>query len=88
MAFERCFARGDWAPIGEYFAEDAIYEIQAPEHERLATIQHGRESVVACFDWIMGAFDRKFEERQLVRIPGPVERVDAVYLHGVAVYRW
>ena len=83
-AFEEAYRSRRFSSLEDHFTPDAVYEIQGPgvvpqRHE-------GRDAVFSYMEWITDAFDRRFEERQLLRVAGPTERDGAVELAGIAVY--
>ena len=84
-AFEEAYKSDDWAPIGPYFADDAVYEIPgmpAPIGGRFA----GRAAILAYFKRVLDSFDRRFATRSLALIDGPREDGDTVWLRGSGVY--
>jgi len=61
-AFEVTFDNDDWAPIEQFFAEDAIYE--APRGGQVA----GRAAIMAQFKESLDAFDRTFPVKRVIEV--------------------
>ncbi len=85
IKFEQAYASGDWSVVGPCFTEDAVYAItgapgMAGEHE-------GRAAVLAHFDGMTRAFDKRFASREVLALEGPEVRGDHVYMRWAAIYR-
>jgi hypothetical protein len=83
-AFEQAYRSDDWAPIAEFFSEDAVYEADLPEPMggRFA----GRDAILAYFKRVLDAFDRRFASREVSLLAGPREDADSVWIRGGASY--
>ncbi len=83
-AFEKAYESDDWTEVGEFFREDAVYEIGLPLLGRARC--DGRDEIVAWFKEVLDRFDRRFETRTLDLLDGPKEEGDEVWIHGAARY--
>jgi ketosteroid isomerase-like protein len=84
-AFEKAVAENDWAAVEPHFTEDAVYEIFGPPP--FAGRHSPRSDVLAYLRASLDGFDRRFDERELEVLEGPVERGDSVWLRWRATYR-
>lgn len=83
-AFERAFESDDWNEVGEFFAEDAVYEVGLPMLG--ASRVEGRAAILAWFREVLDRLDRRFATRELTLLEGPKEEGDRVWLRGTATY--
>jgi SnoaL-like domain len=81
--FERSYADRDWSRLASYFAADAVYECREPQE--LAFHVEGRDAILARFDEVANAFDRRFDSRSMTLDP-PREQGTHVSVTGVAIY--
>lgn len=66
--FERTLADDDWSRLRAYFADDAVYEVQAPLFGcRLV----GPQAIFAGMKKSLDGFDRRFEGRDIAVTDGP-----------------
>jgi SnoaL-like domain len=84
-AFEKAFADDDWALVEPCFTEDATYEVglEAP----MGGVFQGRAAILAYFEEVVNAFDRKFASREIALLEGPKVEGDSVWIRGSATYR-
>jgi hypothetical protein len=60
--FERTYKDDDWQRLKQYFADDAVYEVQnAP----IACRIQGRDAILAGIRKSLDGFDRKFDVRRI-----------------------
>lgn len=83
-AFEKAYESDDWSEVAEYFAEDAVYEINLPILG--ADRCKGRDEIIAWFKSVLDRFDRRFETRNLFLLEGPKEDGNEVWIKGNATY--
>jgi len=81
--FERSYADRNWARLRSYFTSDAVYECKSPE--ALAFRVVGRDAVLARFETVTDAFDRRFDSRSISFAPAMVEG-QRVSISGVVLY--
>lgn len=84
-AFEKGFESDDWADVEAWFAEDAVYEVEL--NPPMGGRFEGRGAILAYFPFVLDAFDRHFESRELALLDGPTETDDSVWIRGTATYR-
>ena len=84
-AFEKAFANDDWSLVEPYFTDDAVYEVGA--EPPMGGVFEGRAAILAYFEQVVNAFDRKFASRELALLEGPKEEGDSVWIRGTATYR-
>jgi hypothetical protein len=84
-AFEKAYESDDWSEVGIHFADGAVYEVELdpPMGGRF----EGRAAILDYFRFVLDAFDRRFESRELALLDGPTEKGDSVWLRGAATYR-
>lgn len=84
-AFEKSYADDDWSHVRPFFSDDAVYEVELgpPFGGRF----EGRDAILAYFRRILDGFDRRFAERRVTLLEGPVERGGEVWVRGRAAYR-
>jgi hypothetical protein len=84
-AFEKACASDDWSLLEPYFTRDAVYEVglEPPMGGRF----EGRSAILAYFQYVLDAFDRRFESRAVELVAGPRETGDSVWVRGRGVYR-
>jgi ketosteroid isomerase-like protein len=84
-AFEKAYESNDWAEVERCFAEGAVYEVEMdpPMGGRF----EGRAAILDYFRFVLDAFDRRFESRELALLDGPTEKDGSVWLRGSATYR-
>jgi len=84
--FERSYADRDWARLAPYFASDAVYECKSPEV--LAFRVEGRAAILARFESVTEAFDRRFAARSIsfasTAVEGQTVTVTGLVLYTVA----
>ena len=83
-AFEKAYASDDWSLVEPFFTEDAVYE--AGPSALFGGRIEGRAAILANFQRIVNAFDRRFDSRAVVLLEGPRVEGDAVWLRGRADY--
>jgi hypothetical protein len=66
--FERTLADDDWARLRRYFADDAVYEVQA---ESFGCRLTGPPAIFAGMKKSLDGFDRKFSKRDIEVVSGP-----------------
>lgn len=81
--FERSYADRNWARLAPYFAADAVYECKSPE--ALAFRVEGRAAILARFESVTEAFDRRFDSRSLKFASTAVEG-QTVTVTGLVLY--
>jgi hypothetical protein len=80
--FERTYADDDWSRLAQYFAPDAVYEVQGTAPCEIT----GREAIFRGLKKSLDGFDRKFAERR-VEIAGPPKAEgDTVAVEWLATY--
>lgn len=66
--FEKTFVDDDWSRLGQYFTDDAVYEVKAKSFGcRLV----GRDAIFAGIKKSLDGFDRKFTGRKIAVTDGP-----------------
>ena len=81
--FERSYADRNWARLAPYFASDAVYECKNPE--ALAFRVEGRTAILARFESVTEAFDRRFDSRSISFASTAVEG-QTVSVTGMVLY--
>jgi hypothetical protein len=82
--FERFFESDDPSILEPWFTQDAVYEVVGgPPFEGRA---EGRDAVVAYLKRSVDGFDRRFRERRLEVLEGPVRKGDSVWLAWRVTY--
>ena len=81
--FERAYVDRNWARLGPYFADDAVYECRSPP--ALAFRVVGRAAILERFADVTDAFDRRFDSRSISFAPARVDG-QRVSITGVVVY--
>jgi hypothetical protein len=66
--FERTLADDEWARLRQYFADDAVYEVQA---EGFGCRLVGPAAIFAGMKKSLDGFDRKFTRRDIAVTSGP-----------------
>ncbi len=76
--FEVAFDSDEWAPVGDYFTEDAVYE--APRGGRV----EGRDAILAQFKTSLDQFDRQFPIKRRIEVieDEVVEEADYLKIPG------
>jgi hypothetical protein len=84
-AFEKSYQSDDWSLLEPFFSEDAVYDsaLEPPLGARL----EGRDAILAYFERVVNAFDRRFASRELKLLEGPRQDGDSVWIRGAATYR-
>ncbi len=84
-AFEKAYQSNDWSEVERSFADGAVYEVELdpPMGGRF----EGRAAILDYFRFVLDAFDRRFESREVALLDGPTEQGDSVWLRGCATYR-
>lgn len=82
--FDRTVRDDDWSRIRPYFTDDAVRE----EHMLpLMSLRHrGIDEIIDQWRPIVSNFDRRFEQRILVRVGPARQRAQVVTLHWVGIY--
>jgi hypothetical protein len=83
-AFEEAFRSDDWAPVADFFSEDAVYEADLPEP--MGGRFEGRAAILAYFKRVLDDFDRRFASREISLLAGPREVADSVWIRGGVRY--
>ena len=84
-AFEVAYATDDWSAVRGFFAEDAVYDVEAGPP--FGGQWRGRDAIVDHLIESVNAFDRTYDERVLEGI-GDVEMRDgAVHIQWAVTYR-
>ena len=83
-AFEKAYESDDWTEVGDFFHEDAIYEVGLPEP--FGGTFDGRDAILAYFKRILDGFDRRFASRTVTGLEGPTLDGDVVSIRGRADY--
>ena len=82
--FERTYVDDDWTRLRRYFADDAVYEVQAPTFGcRLV----GPEAIFAGIRKSLNGFDRRFAERDIAVTSGPEVEGDEMRVGWTVTYR-
>ena len=81
--FERSYADRTWARLAAYFASEAVYECKSPE--ALAFRVEGRAAILARFESVTEAFDRRFDSRAISFASTAVEG-QTVTVTGLVLY--
>jgi ketosteroid isomerase-like protein len=85
IRFEHAFASGDWAPLAACFRRDAVLEVGGGPP--FASRHVGREAIAAYYARVTRDFDRRFDERDLALVEGPVERDGGIWARWSGAYR-
>jgi hypothetical protein len=82
--FEKTLADDDWSRLRQYFAADAVYEVQAPGFPcRL----EGPDAIFKGIKKSLDGFDRKFDSRTIDVTKGPDADGDALRMEWAVTYR-
>jgi hypothetical protein len=84
-AFEVAYVTDDWKPVRNFFAEDAVYEVEAGPP--FGGSWKGRDAIVDHLIESVNGFDRTWDERLLEPLAGPEIRDGAVWIHWAVTYR-
>ncbi|HYB99765.1 MAG TPA: nuclear transport factor 2 family protein [Candidatus Limnocylindrales bacterium] len=84
-AFERAYASDNWDEVREYFAEEAVYEVNggAP----FGGVWKGRDVIVNHLMESVNQFDRTYDKRELSVLSGPEMRNGGVHVGWTATYK-
>jgi hypothetical protein len=84
-AFEKAYESNDWSEVERCFGDAAVYEVELdpPMGGRF----EGRAAILDYFRFVLDAFDRRFESREVALLDGPTEKDGSVWLRGSATYR-
>ncbi len=85
MKFEQAYASGDWKLVEPCFTPAATYATTGAE--AFAGTHEGRDAILAYFASSTGAFDKRFDSREVIVVDGPEERGDHVWMRWRAIYR-
>ena len=83
-AFEMFFESGDPKVLEPYFAEEAVYEIQADPP--FAARHEGRDKIIQGLSDSVDSFDKRFEQRKLEIVDGPTEHDRNVWIRWRVTY--
>lgn len=84
-AFEVAYATDDWTKVRGFFADDAVYEVEAgPPFGGSWT---GRDAIVDHLIDSVNTVDRTYDERGLSILDGPTIKDGAVWVRWGGVYR-
>ena len=83
-AFEEAYKSDDWTVVEPFFAEQAVYE--SGSELFLGGYFEGRDAILAYFKQVLDGFDRRFENRELELLEGPLEEGASVRIRGSARY--
>ena len=83
-AFERAYASDNWEEVREFFAEEAVYEVEGGGP--MAGIWKGRDLIVAHLMESVNQFDRTYDSRALSVTSGPEMRNGGVHVGWRAAY--
>jgi hypothetical protein len=81
--FERTLADDDWGRLRQYFADDAVYEVQARSFGCRLT---GPSAIFAGMKKSLDGFDRKFTTRAIEITSGPEITGDEMTMGWQVVY--
>jgi hypothetical protein len=81
--FERTLADDDWTRLGRYFADDAVYEVQA---DLIGCRLSGPAAIFAGMKKSLDGFDRRFTKRDIEVTSGPEVSGDEVRIGWKVVY--
>ena len=82
--FERTYVDDDWTRLRRYFADDAVYEVQSKQFGcRLV----GPDAILAGMKRSVNGFDRRFEQREIAVVDGPVVEGDEMRVGWQVTYR-
>jgi len=84
-AFEGAYVSDDWTAVRDYFADDAVYDVEGGPP--FGGQWKGRDAIVEHLVESVNAFDRTYDERLLEVIEGPEMRDGAVYIRWAVTYR-
>src|SRR5688572_19035996 len=84
-AFEEAYATDQWDKVREFFAEDAVYEVEAPPP--LGGKWTTRDGIVDHLIESVNTFDRTYDERVLGLTEGPEMKDGAVWVRWSGVYK-
>lgn len=82
--FEKTLADDDWKRLDRYFADDAVYEVEAQSFGCRLT---GRAAIFAGMKKSLDGFDRKFDGRDIEVTSGPEVEGDEMRMGWKVVYR-
>jgi ketosteroid isomerase-like protein len=85
LRFEQAFASGDWSALAACFRRDGVLEIGGgpPFGGRHV----GRAAIADYYARVTRAFDRRFDERDLALVEGPLERDGGIWARWSGAYR-
>ena len=81
--FEKTLADDDWTRLRRYFADDAVYEVQAQSFGCRLT---GPAAIFAGMKKSLDGFDRKFAKRDIEVTSGPEISRDEIRMGWKVVY--
>ena len=84
-AFEGAYITDDWSKVREFFAEDAVYDVEAGPP--FGGSWKGRDAIVDHLIASVNEFDRTYDERLLEALDGPELRDGAVYIRWAVTYK-
>jgi len=84
-AFEVAYASDEWDAVREFFAEDAVYEVEAAPP--FGGTWRGRDAIVDHLIESVNSFDRTWDERVLEPLSLPLVKDGVVSLRWVVTYR-
>ena len=82
---EVAYATDDWAPVREFFAQDAVYEVEGGPP--FGGTWKGRDVIVDHLIESVNAFDRTYDERDLEILGAPTVKDGAVHVRWGGLYR-
>ena len=82
--FERTLADDDWDRLRPYFADDAVYEVQA---EAFGCRLVGPAAIFAGIKKSLNGFDRKFDKRDIDVTSGPEISADEIRMGWAVTYQ-
>jgi len=85
VRFERAFASGDWSAVAACFRPDAVLEIGGGPP--FCGRYEGRDAIADYYTRITKSFDRRFEQRDVALVEGPVARDGGVWARWSGAYR-
>jgi hypothetical protein len=82
--FEKTLADDDWTRLRRWFADDAVYEVQA---EGFGCRLQGPDAIFTGMKKSLDGFDRRFDGREIDVTKGPDIDGDALRMEWAVTYR-
>lgn len=83
-AFEKTLGDDDWERLRPFFADDAVYEVEA---QSFGCRLQGATAIFAGMKKSLDGFDRKFDGRDVKLTEGPAVEGDEIRMRWEVIYR-